>query len=167
MDKRYQQTMKDVAEGISTGVGGYLKAQCLLAGMSFIILSIGFFILDIPWFLLVALGIAILDLIPMVGTGLAMVPWILIVLIMGNKDLAIGLSVLYFIQFMCRQVAEPLIMGKKVALRPVVAFLATFLGGIFLGPMGFLLGPILAMTVAILYQAWRKNFYPNDKIDKS
>ena len=166
MDKRYQQTIKDITQGVSKGVGGYLKAQCLLIGLTFVIFSIGFFILDIPWFLLVALIISLLDIIPMVGTGLVMVPWILIVLAMGNQDLAVGLAILYFIQFICRQIAEPLIMGKQVGLRPLVAFLATFLGGIFLGPFGFLLGPILVMIISIVYGAWRKNFYPSHKIDK-
>ena len=113
-------------------------------------MSLGLWFLHIPWFVLVALIVAMLDIVPFFGAGLVMIPWALIVLLTGNQHLAIGLAVLYFIQFMCRQITEPLLLGKRIGLRPAVVFLATIAGSFLLGPAGFLLGPFLAMLAAIV-----------------
>lgn len=137
------QMIKDTGKGLK----GYLKAQLMLMGITFIILTTGLMILKVPYFILIAIAISIVDVLPILGSGVIIVPWSIISFILGNSYLGKGLAVIYIILIITRQILEPKIMGKEIGVRPLYTFLATILGSLILGPIGLILGPLIAVLV--------------------
>lgn len=137
------QMIKDTGKGLK----GYLKAQLMLMGITFIILTTGLMILKVPYFILIAIAISIVDVLPILGSGVILVPWSIISFILGNSYLGKGLAVIYIILIITRQILEPKIMGKEIGVRPLYTFLATILGSLILGPIGLILGPLIAVLV--------------------
>lgn len=99
-------------------LGGYLKAQASLILISFIISLIGLYImyfagLKVGFPLIIALGIAFVDALPILGSGTVMVPWGILSGL--NGDLKLGLSIigLWIIMSVTRQLIEPKIVSRK------------------------------------------------------
>lgn len=137
------QIIKDTGKGIK----GYIKSQLILMMITLIILSISLTIIDVPHPILISLGISILDILPIVGSGIVMVPWAIISFIVGNNQLGISLAIVYAILIIIRQIIEPRILGKEIGIRPLYTFIATILGSMILGPIGVILGPLIAVVI--------------------
>lgn len=141
----------DILKQTSIGVKGFIVGQIKLTILSFVILAIGLYIIGSPLPLLIALIIAIIDILPVVGSGIILLPWSIISFFSDNKDFAVKLIILYIILLVLRQILEPKIIGDSIGLRPLYTFLATLLGSIFLGPFGIFLGPIIAIFLNAIY----------------
>lgn len=139
--------LRNVMKDTSSGIKGYIKAQLKLIGITFLIIFIGLDMIDIAHPFLVSLGISILDMIPVLGIGIVLVPWSIISFVMGNTDLATKIAILFVIAVIVRQVLEPIIVGKHIGIRPLYTFVATLLGSIALGPIGIILGPAIAILI--------------------
>ncbi len=135
--------MKDTGKGIK----GYLKAQLKLIGVTFLILFVGLDLMDIAHPFLISLGISTLDLIPVLGIGIVLIPWSIISFLMGNTDIATQIAILFVIAVILRQVLEPIIVGRHIGIKPIYTFIATILGSIVLGPIGIILGPVIAILI--------------------
>ena len=127
--------------------GGYLKAQLLLSVGVFFILLAGFLITRQPYGLLLALALAVLDFIPLVGAGTVMVPWALISLVTRNYPAAIRLIVIWGIIALFRRVMEPKFVGDQTGLSPVASLVSIYVGMKLAGVLGMILGPILLLIV--------------------
>lgn len=126
---------------------GWLKAQLKLSGVCFLILSAGLLLLRIPNAVLWALVIALVDAVPILGTGTVLLPWALISLIQGQQVRALGLAGLYLISLLCRSVLEPRMVGKQLGLDPLVTLLCLYAGYRFFGFWGILLSPLLSVAL--------------------
>ena len=115
--------------------------------MIFIILAIGLRILEVPYFIWISIVVSIVDVLPVLGAGIVIVPWSVISFILGNSYLGKGLALIYIILIITRQILEPKIMGKEIGVRPLYTFLATILGSLIFGPIGLILGPLIAVLV--------------------
>lgn len=140
------------------GIGGYFKAQLILMVMTFIIFSIGLVLIDAPFPLLLGFIIAVVDILPVLGSGIIMIPWSIISLIMGNSDFAIALAIVYVISTLVRQILEPKIIGDKIGLRPLYTFIATIAGALLIGPIGIILGPIIAVIIKSISGINKNNY---------
>lgn len=127
--------------------GGYLKAQLLLSVGVFLILLAGFLLTRQPYGLLLALGLAVLDFIPIVGAGTVMVPWAVIALVTGRYPTAIRIMVIWGVIAMFRRVAEPKFVGNQTGLSPILSLISIYVGMRLGGVLGMILGPILTLVV--------------------
>ena len=128
-------------------IGIYIRSYTLLFSITFIELSIGFSLLKIPYALLLALIISIFDLLPILGTGGILLPWALILLVIGNVKLAAGIAALYLIITFARQTLEPKIVGAQIGLHPLATLIAMLLGLGLFGLVGLLAFPV---TLSVL-----------------
>ncbi|AEY68073.1 sporulation integral membrane protein YtvI [Clostridium sp. BNL1100] len=126
---------------------GYFKAILILMGFTFIEVSVGLFILNVKYAFLIALVVGLSDAIPIMGTGVVMVPWILWTVISGDMPLALGLSIIYVLGILIRQIMEPKIVGSQIGLHPLVTLLAMYIGLKFFGIIGMFVGPISIIVV--------------------
>lgn len=126
----------------------FLKAYFILLSITFVEVSIGLLILRVPMPFLIALITAIVDILPVLGTGTVMIPWALYNLFTGNYFLGIGLLVLYAIITVIRQILEPRVVGKQIGLYPLLTLACMFVGARFFGFWG-MLGLPVAVTVII------------------
>lgn len=127
--------------------GGYLKAELLLSVGVFFILLGGFLLVGQNYALLLALGLAILDFIPIIGSGTVMVPWAVVALFTRDFSTAVYLMVIWGVVAMFRRVAEPRFVGDQTGLSPILSLVGIYVGMKVAGVAGMILGPILILVV--------------------
>ena len=127
--------------------GGYLRAQLLLTVGVFFILLAGFLITRQSYSLLLALGLALLDFIPIVGAGTVMLPWAVVALFTGDHAMAIRLMVIWGLIAVFRRVMEPKFVGDQTGLSPVQSLVSIYVGMKLGGILGMILGPILLLIL--------------------
>ena len=132
---------------------GYFKAILILMGFTFVEVSVGLYILDVKYALVIALIVGISEAIPIVGTGAVMVPWILWNIFIGNMPLALGLAIIYILGVLIRQIMEPKIIGSQIGLHPLVTLLSMYVGLKFFGVLGMFIGPMSLIIVKNLQDA--------------
>ena len=100
-----------------------------------------------------ALALAVLDFIPIVGAGTVMVPWAFIDLFTGSFRHAVGLMVVWGIIALFRRVAEPRVLGGQTGLSPILSLVGVYVGMKLAGVLGMILGPILCLVVINVYRS--------------
>ena len=126
---------------------GWLKAQCKLMGITFCIITLGLLLLGIPLAPLWAVGIALVDAVPLLGTGTVLVPWAVISLVQGQHLRAIGLLCIYGAALLTRTALEPRLVGRHLGLDPLVTLVFFYLGYRFWGILGMLLAPMVVAAI--------------------
>lgn len=132
---------------------GWLKAQGKLCGITSCILLAGFLLLQIPYAPLWAAAVAVVDAIPILGTGTILLPWALVCLLQHNHLRSIGLLCLYGVATLTRTVLEPRLVGRQLGLDPLVTLVSLYVGFRFWGILGMLLAPMLAAGIAAALSA--------------
>lgn len=161
MPSKFRILAKNIKVSFKQTIGKYMIAYIKIMTITFVELSIGLTILKIPNPIFIAFLIAIFDILPVLGTGGIMVPWILIVFILGNTPLGIGLLILYGVITVVRQLVEPKIVGDQLGLNPLVALISIYLGFIWFGVTGMLLIPIVANIFIRLYKEGKLTAFIN------
>ena len=119
-----------------------IRSYLIIMSITFVELSIGLSLLRQPNAVLIALLIAVFDILPVLGTGGIMIPWVVISLLQGNLSKALGLLILYLVITVIRNIIEPKIVGKQLGLHPVVTLASMFLGLQLFGGIGLFGLPI-------------------------
>lgn len=127
--------------------GGYLKAQVMLSSGVFVILLAGFTLTRQSYALLLALALAVLDFIPLLGAGTAMVPWSLLAFFARDYPTAIEVMVIWGIITVYRRVMEPKFVGDQTGLSPLLSLISIYVGMKLAGVTGMILAPILVLVV--------------------
>ena len=136
-----------VRKDARTLIGGYFLAQFKIMFVIAIVLVIGMLILGVPYGIFLGIGIAILDFLPMFGTGTALIPWAVVKLFTGEYGYAVGLIVLYVLTQGIRQVIQPKIVGDSMGLPTLATLFFLYLGFKFRG----IAGMIIAVPIGILF----------------
>lgn len=119
-----------------------IRSYALIMSITFVELSIGLTIIGIPNSVLIALGIAVFDILPVLGTGGIMIPWAIITLIQGDLQKAAGLVIVYVIVTIIRNILEPKIVGSQLGLHPVITLMSMYVGASLIGVVGLFGFPI-------------------------
>ena len=119
-----------------------IRSYIIIMSITFVELSIGLSIIKIDYAILIALCIAIFDILPVLGTGGVMIPWTVISIVLGNYWLALKLFILYVIITIVRNIIEPKIVGSQLGLHPIVTLSSMFAGLQVLGGLGLFGFPI-------------------------
>ncbi|MBR5535463.1 MAG: sporulation integral membrane protein YtvI [Clostridia bacterium] len=138
--------LSEVKLYLSEAVFAYIKAQSILMSITFVEVFIGLSILNVRYSFLFAIMIALIDAIPVFGTGTIVIPWALYHLITGNFPMAIGLLVIYAVCLVVRQFLEPKILSSQIGVHPLVTLLAMYVGYRLIGIFGMILGPVTALV---------------------
>lgn len=126
----------------------YTRSYAMILMITFAEIAIGLTILGVKNAVGIAVAVAIFDVLPVVGSGLILIPWTVFTLISGDLVTGIGLGTLYVVVLVVRQIVEPKIVGDRVGLHPLVTLLSMVLGSYLFGGIGLLGLPI---TVALIH----------------
>ncbi len=138
---------------LSDAVGGYLKAQLKIEFWIYLILTAGLFILRIDYAPVLSIFIAILDFLPIFGTGTILWPWIVFELLNGNYKLAIGLAVICGVSDNVRQAIQPKIMGDSMGLNTLSMIFLLYIGSKVSGIFGMIVAVPIGIIFMNMYQA--------------
>ena len=141
-----------IKRSLLKSVGGYFKAQLKIEVWMYLLLVIGLSILKVDYVLLIAFGIAILDLLPFFGTGTVMVPWAIIKILSGDYTVAIGLLIIWGVGQLARQIIQPKIVGDSVGVAPIPTLFLLFIGYKLSGVIGMILAVPLGLLLYSMYE---------------
>lgn len=116
-------------------------------------LFLGLLLLRERYAFLLAFLIALMDILPVLGVGTALLPWAIFRLLGGNTWGGVGLILLYAVITVVRQITEPHLVGKSIGLHPLVTLFAFFAGMKLFGFAGIFLGPIAALLIKAIFFA--------------
>lgn len=141
-----------IRRSFRNAVGGYFRAQFKIECWIYILLVIGLMILEVDYAFLVAFGIAILDFLPVFGTGTVMVPWAVIELLSKNYRMMFGLIAIWLIGQLVRQVIQPKIVGDSIGMNAIPTLFLLYIGYRVAGVLGMILAVPIGIIVVNLYE---------------
>jgi len=144
---KHRALLFNAQDFLGSTIKKYIKSYIIIMSITFIELAIGLSILGVRQSIVIAFLIAIFDVLPIMGTGGIMIPWVIINFMEGNTNLGIGLLIIYLVVTVVRNIVEPKVVGDQVGLHPIVTLFAMFIGTSLFGVAGLLSFPI---TLAIL-----------------
>lgn len=140
--------------------GNFFRAYGLILLVTFSELFSALLILGYRYAFLIALATALIDILPVLGTGTVLLPWAAFCLLTGSTTNGIGILITYAIMTVVRQIIEPKIVGKYIGLPPLAALAAMYLGLQLIGFWGLFLFPLGALLLCRLVQAKLANAQP-------
>lgn len=148
---RYVLSM--VKRAFSVGFGGYVRAEVILSVGVFFILLGGFMLIHQPYALLLAFALAVLDFIPILGSGTVMVPWAVVDVITGDYRHAVGLLAVWGVVALFRRLAEPKVLGNQTGLSPILSLISVYVGMKVADVAGMVLGPVVCLVFLNMVRA--------------
>lgn len=137
-------------------MGKLAKSYALLMLLTFCEMVVGLNILRMAglyrssFLLATAVIVALVDIVPILGTGTILIPWAVYSLLSGNTGLGIGLLVLYVIIYVIRQMVEPKLVANNLDLPPILTLMGMYIGVKLFGFIGLFLLPLTFMLIKIL-----------------
>lgn len=150
---RWHAGLDRTVKKLKEALGGWLRAQGILMGVTFLLLAAGFLLIRVDTALLLAAAVAILDALPVFGTGTVLLPWAAVSLLGGNLRRGAALLLLYAVIWVTRSLLEPRLLSRQAGLHPLAALLAMYLGFTLLGIPGLLLAPLAAVILRQLHDS--------------
>ncbi len=141
---------------LKSSLGKMGKAYALIMLVTFIEMSVGLTVLRLigvfqsNYIIMIAIVTAIIDIVPVLGTGTILIPWAVYSFITGSFGLGIGLVVIYAAITVIRQVIEPKLVAGQLGLSPIVTIAALYFGLKIFGVLGMLITPILVIMLKLL-----------------
>ena len=135
-------SLRDFRRDLMSTFGKWLKAELMLASITFAEMTAAFLLMRIDFALLLALLVAVVDFLPVLGSGAVLIPWALVTLIGGNFKNAVTLVVIFAINVIVRSLLEPRMIGKQIGLPAIATLIAMYVGFCSVGVIGMVLFPI-------------------------
>ncbi len=142
-----------------------LRAYGIIMFITFCELFLGLSILNLigvmnnGYVFMIAIAIAVFDILPVAGSGGILIPWAVVSLILGSYPKAIGLIVIYVVITVIRQYIEPKIVGSSLGVHPIVTLAGLYFGLKLFGFMGMFIIPLTVMTLKAFNDAGRIHLY--------
>ena len=141
---------------LKSSLGKMGKAYLLIMLVTFSEMLIGLSVLKLlgifnsSYIVIISVATAVVDIIPVLGTGTVLIPWAIVCLIMGNYPMAIGLGILYGVITVIRQVVEPKLVAGQLGLPPFVTISAIYIGLKTMGVLGMFIAPVMVIMLKLL-----------------
>jgi sporulation integral membrane protein YtvI len=135
----------------------YLRAQLIIMVLVAVCCVTGLIIIGNEYALLLGLLIAVLDALPVIGSGIILVPWTIIMLIKGNIFAAAVLITVFLLCQIIREVAEPKLIGNRIGIRPLYTLISMYMGLRLFGIAGFILGPVGLIIIITVLKGLNEN----------
>lgn len=133
-----------------------LKAYAIIIFITFCEMALGLKILSWlnvykgGYIIFISLITAVVDIMPVLGTGTILIPWAIYSFIMGASPMGIGLLVLYAFITIARQFIEPKLVAGQLGLPPFVTIMGMYVGLKLFGVVGMLLVPLMIIMLKLL-----------------
>jgi len=150
MPEKFQDTFEEARKFITGTLWKMIKSYIIIMIITFIEVFAGLSLLKVNYVLPIAAIIAVLDIMPVLGTGSVLLPWTIFEFILKNYFLGFGLLALYIAVTVIRHIIEPRIVGHQIGLHPIITIAAMYAGLRLFSVAGVILGPIVAITVKYL-----------------
>ncbi|MEG0546151.1 MAG: sporulation integral membrane protein YtvI [Oscillospiraceae bacterium] len=137
-------------------LGKLVKAYMILISVTFVEMLIGLMLLKVMGFyesnyiFAICFVTAIVDVLPVLGTGTILVPWGVWSLCTGNIGFGIGILILYAVITIIRQIIEPKLVAQQLGLPAFMTIMAMYIGTQLFGFIGLFLLPVTIVILKVL-----------------
>lgn len=137
-------------------LGKMAKAYGIIITITFCELSLGLFLLklmgiyDSGYIFVIAILTAIIDIVPVLGTGTVLIPWAVVSLLNANYPMAIGLIIIYACITVIRQIIEPKLVAAQLGIPAFLTIVSMFIGSQIFGVIGIFILPITIVMLKLL-----------------
>jgi sporulation integral membrane protein YtvI len=142
--EKWKNTYFPALKRVRGALWGWLKAQLLLCLVTYGIVTVGFLLMRIPFAPAWAVLVALVDAVPLLGTGTVLVPCAIVSILQGAGRRAFSYLMIYGLSAATRAVLEPRLVGKHLGLDPLVTLFAIYTGYRFWGFLGLIFAPMTA-----------------------
>lgn len=146
---KIRERINSVYEGLQQALFGFLKAQFKLTMITGVIVLIGLLILRVDHALTISLIVWIVDFLPYIGAIIIFLPWVIYCFATGDFFLGTGLSIVYGLIVLQRQLLEPKILSSNIGISPLATLLTMYVGFKLIGILGIAVGPIIFIVLKI------------------
>ena len=136
-----------------------LKAYVIIMAITFCELCVGLWALRVKYAVVLAMIIAFLDILPVLGSGGILIPYAILQVLGQNYPMGLGLVILYLIITAVRNIIEPRIVGKTIGLHPIITLTAMFAGLKIFGFGGVVIAPITVLLLKYLNETGAIKLY--------
>lgn len=143
----FYQKSSQILHSLRFTVLAYLKAECIIMLIIAIVCTLALLLIHAPYPLAIGIGIALLDALPVFGSGIILVPWAVYYGLTGHFFQAGVLLVVYIICVLTRELLEARLIGRQVGLLPFYMLLSMYIGLRLFGIFGFILGPTALLII--------------------
>lgn len=150
LPKRALSLLRRLRNAFGKVGGRYIRSYITIMSVTFVSLLVGFLIIGVEYATLIALFVAVLDILPVFGIGTVLLPWSAVAFIMKDFSLGVGLLVLFVFITVLREIVEPKILGKNLGLHPLLTLILLYLGYSFFGFFGMIILPPLGALVGVV-----------------
>ena len=157
----WKRRLNGLGADLKGSLGGWLRAQLILMGITFCELLAAFWLLGIESAPGMAALTAFVDALPLFGTGIILAPWALGCLLLGQSSRGLGLLIAWIAVSLVRNCIEAKLLGDQIGLHPLASLAAMYVGWQVWSVWGMLLFPVLLVTAQQLndrgvVRLWRK-----------
>lgn len=147
LPNRIRHRLDGLGRDLKQSFGGWLRAQLILMAMTFGELLAAFLLLGVSNAPGIAAITALVDALPVFGTGIVLVPWAVYALLLGDIGRGLGLIISWCAVNLVRSCVQAKLLGDQIGLDPVSSLLAVYVGWQVWGVWGMLVFPILFVTL--------------------
>ena len=142
--------LKKIKKNLTGSLLSYLKASLILLLITFSEMFIGLSFLRVRYALLISILVAIVDFLPILGTGIILIPWAIYCFIVSESGLGIGLILLFIVVTIVRRMLEPKILAQKMGVQPLCMISSLYVGLHLFGGAGLILAPLICASIGCL-----------------
>jgi sporulation integral membrane protein YtvI len=159
----WQDDLKIINTQIIKAVMGFIKSQIIIIFALFFVSIISLMLIGSDYFVLISILAGLFSIIPVIGTGIAYIPFIIIKFSMGDIDLAVKLIIVYVITIVVREILVIKVVSQNVGLDLLSTIISMYVGIEIFGGFGFIIGPLLLVVIIVILKSsmmdkFRKKF---------
>lgn len=144
-----------ILDEVSRAVGGYVAGNLMISVVAGVSSYIVMKLIGIPFAVPLAVMIAFLDLIPLIGSTIGGAIVAIVAAVVGFPGkLIIWVIFLVVYQQVENNLLQPVIYKRTVQIHPLLVIIAVLIGGSLLGVLGALLSIPVAATIQIVVKDW-------------
>lgn len=129
----HRKTVKDTWDLVELKLGAYVRASLLLIGFVGTVLSFAFWAIGLPYWLLLGMLAAILEIIPVIGPLLAGLASVGVALTVSLEAAILTAVAVYGLRLLQDYVIQPRVMGNTVGIAPLTVLVVVTAVGLLFG----------------------------------
>ncbi|MCO1601752.1 sporulation integral membrane protein YtvI [Desulfosporosinus nitroreducens] len=149
---RWHLRAQAISEDLGAAVVGYLRSQAILVSVTSLATIGGLLLMGNRYAVTLGVMAGLLDIVPIVGTGMLFVPWAVALFIMGSFGEGLKLLLMWIVIMVVRQFLEPKVLSKAIGIHPLPTLISMYVGLQLIGGFGLIVGP----AFVICYEAVRR-----------
>lgn len=150
--KRFHRQVRSTKGTLQLSFFSWLRVQLILTLITFAELAVALLVIRVDYPLIMAAVTALVDLVPLLGTGIILIPWAIFSLMRGRAVEALSLVLLHILVNVARRVIEPKLLSEKLGLHPLVSLIAVYIGYKALGVVGMICLPFVIIMLKQLQE---------------